>query len=62
MITFEIDELTACLKDSVTGETLETEVIELKRKSVLSKFNKRSGWYVNWGQFRKGIRVFALCP
>ena len=54
MITFEIDELTACLKDSVTGETLETEVIELKRKSVLSKFNKRSGWYVNWGQFRKG--------
>lgn len=60
MITFEIDDLTACLKDSVTGETLETEVIELKRKSVLSKFNKRSGWYVNWGQFRKGIRVFAL--
>jgi len=60
MITFEIDELTACLKDSVTGETQETEVIELKRKSVLSKYNKRSGWYVNWGKFRKGIRVFAL--
>jgi len=60
MITFEIDEFTSCLKDSVTGEILETEVIELKRKSLLSRFNKRNGWYVNWGQFRSGIRVFAL--
>ena len=34
MITFIIDELTECLQDSVTGEKLETEVIELKRKSL----------------------------
>lgn len=47
MITFEVDELTPCLKDSITGETFETEVIELRRKSLLSKFNKKSGWYVS---------------
>lgn len=60
MITFEIDELTSCLKDSITGENLETEVIELKRKSLLSKFNSRNGWYVNWGGFPDGVRIFAL--
>ena len=60
MITFEIDELTNCLKDSITGESIETEVIELKRKSLLSRFNSRNGWYVNWGTFPPGVRVFAL--
>ena len=60
MITFEIDGLTDCLKDSITGETLETEVIELKRKSLLQRFNSRNGWYINWGRFPSGVRVFAL--
>ena len=60
MIAFEIDELTPCLIDTVTEETLETEVIELKRKSMLSRFNSKNGWYVNWGQFPTGVRVFAL--
>ena len=27
MITFEVDELTPCLKDSITGETFETEIM-----------------------------------
>ena len=48
MICFRIDELTPCLKNVETGEIYETEVIELRRKSFLSKFNKRTGWYVNW--------------
>ena len=60
MITFIIDDLTECLKDSITGESLETEVIELKRKSLLSRFNSKNGWYVNWGTFPDGVRVFAL--
>ena len=37
MITFEIDELTPCLKDTETGELVQTEVVELKRKKVASK-------------------------
>ena len=60
MITFEIDELTPCLKDTETGELVQTEVVELKRKSFLAKFNKRTGWYVNWSQFSKSVRIFAL--
>jgi len=53
MITFVIDELTECLKDSITGEKLETEVIELKRKSLLSKFNSKTAGMSIGELFRK---------
>ena len=60
MITFCIDELTPCLKDVVTGDILDTEVVALKRKSFLSKFNKKTGWYVNWGKMPQDIEIYAL--
>ena len=44
-----IDVFTPCLKDNLTGEVVNTEVIRIRRKSFLSKFNRKSGWYVNWG-------------
>lgn len=60
MITFRIDEFTPCLKEVETGEIYDTEVVRLKRKSFLSKFNKKTGWYVNWSKFPEGIEVYAL--
>ena len=60
MITFTIDTLTPCLKETSTGEIFETEVIKLKRKSFLSKFNQRTGWYVNWSKFGDDVEVYAL--
>ena len=60
MITFKIDALTPCLKDSQTGELYETEVVRIRRKSFLSKFNSRNGWYVNWGKFESDTEVYAL--
>lgn len=60
MITFTIDTLTPCLKDTSTGEIYETEVIRLKRKSFLAKFNKQTGWYVNWSKFEDDVEVYAL--
>ena len=60
MITFQIDEFAPCLKEVSTGEIYETEVVRLKRKSFLSKFNKKTGWYVNWGKFPEGTEVYAL--
>lgn len=60
MITFKIDELTPCLKDVMTGDILDTEVVRLRRKSFLSKFNKKTGWYVNWSRFPKEVEVYAL--
>lgn len=60
MITFTIDTLTPCLKDTSTGEIYETEVIRLKRKSFLAKFNKQTGWYINWSKFEDDVEVYAL--
>ena len=36
MITVIIDEYTPCLKNTKTGEIVETEVIRLRRKSFLA--------------------------
>lgn len=60
MITFKIDEMVPCLKDTETGDIVETEVVRVRRKSVLSKYNKRTGWYINWGNFSDGTEVYAL--
>ena len=40
--------MTPCLRDADTGDILETEVVRIKRKSFLLKFNKKNGWYVDW--------------
>ncbi len=60
MICFCIDELTPCLKRVDTGDIVETEVITLTRKSFLAKFNKRTGWFINWSQFDRDVIVKAL--
>lgn len=60
MINVYIDELTPCLKNSLTGELVETEVIQICRKSFLSKFNKKNGWYVNWSTLLSDNDVYAL--
>lgn len=60
MICIKIDELTPCLKDNLTGEILETEVIRIKRKSFLKKFNKKNGWYISWSDEVDKNEVYAL--
>lgn len=60
MITFMIDEFTPCLKEVATGEIYDTEVVRIKRKSYLAKFNKRTGWYINWSKFPEGTEIYAL--
>ena len=55
-----IDVFTPCLKDNLTGEVVNTEVIRIRRKSFLSKFNRKSGWYVNWGKIVEEYEVYAL--
>lgn len=60
MVNVIIDELTPCLKDTLTGEIVQTEVIELTRASFLKKFNKQTQWYVSWDKLLKENRVYAL--
>ena len=60
MITFIVDEIIPCLKDTESGEFFDTEVLQLKRKSFLSKFNKRTGWYINWSKFDQETEIYAI--
>ena len=61
MITVWIDDFTPCLKDDLTGELVDTEVVRLKRKSFLEKYNKNNGWYVNWAQLLEAENeIYAL--
>lgn len=60
MVTVWIDELTPCIKDFFTGDIIETEVVQITRKSYLSKYNTKSRWYVNWGELLKENEVYAL--
>jgi hypothetical protein len=55
-----IDDFTPCLKDNLTGEVVNTEVIRIRRKSFLKKFNRKNGWYVNWGNVVEDCEVYAL--
>lgn len=50
MINVWIDEMTPCLRNNITGELVDTEVVRIRRKSFLKKYNSRNGWYVNWAQ------------
>ena len=61
MITVWIDDFTPCLKDESTGELVETEVVRLKRKSFLEKYNENNGWYINWAELLDADNeVYAL--
>lgn len=60
MIAVYIDELVPCLKNTKTGELVQTEVIKIRRKSFLSKYNEKNGWYVNWGLLANEHEIYAL--
>ena len=60
MLCVEIDELTPCLTDNESGEIVETEVIRVKRKSFLSKYNKETGWYVKWSDLLEENEIYAI--
>ena len=60
MIYAMIDEFTPCLKDAKTGEFVQTEVVQIKRKSFLKKYNKKNGWYTNWESLADENEIYAL--
>ena len=55
-----IDNITPCLKDNTTGDIIETEVLRVKRKSFLTKFNKKNGWYTNWGLNAPSLPLYDI--
>ena len=60
MICVDVDLITPCLKDAVTGEMVDTEVIRIRRKSFLRKYNKKNGWYISWEKLAEEHEIYAL--
>jgi len=60
MICVDIDQLTPCLVNNVTGDIVNTEVIKISRKSFLSKFHSKNGWYTNWKNLSMDCEIYAL--
>ena len=60
MLNVWIDELTPCLRDNETGDFVQTEVVRIRRKSFLAKFNKKNGWYTDWENLLQGHEIYAL--
>lgn len=59
-ISVRIDDFTPCLKSASTGELVDTEVIRIRRKSFLSSYNIRNGWYTNWASLVDNAEIYAL--
>lgn len=59
MICVEIDEITPCLKDSLTGELVETRVVQITSKDLLKNYNKSTGWYINWSRLLLDNEIYA---
>lgn len=60
MLFVEIDSITPCLVDTSTGDIIETEVLRIRRKSFLSKFNVKTGWIVDWADLADENEIYAL--
>ena len=60
MINVWIDEFTPCLKEFVTGDIVETEVVQVTRKSFLKKYNTKTQWYINWADLLDENEIYAL--
>ena len=59
MIYVDVDEMTPCLRDNFTGELVQTEVVRIRRRSFLRKYNKATMWYVDWADLLDTCEVYA---
>lgn len=60
IVNIIIDDIVPCLKNSETGELVQTEVIKILKRTDLKKFNIRSGWNINWSQLPKEVEVYGI--
>ena len=59
-LNIEVDEFVPCLKNSKTGEIVDT-IVQKVDINELKGYNKKNGWYVNWQQLaRDGYDIQAV--
>lgn len=60
MVDIRIDSVVPCLRNSKTGEFVQTEVVHVVKSCSLRRFNTRSGWNINWGLLPKDVEIYGL--
>ena len=60
IININIDGLVPCLRDTKSGEIVDTVVSQVTNKNELKSFSKKNGWYVNWKDVPKDVEVYKL--
>ena len=55
-----LDDIVPCLKDTETGEILETVVFKIESRAYLRNFKATDGWHIDWDQVPKDVNVYAL--
>ena len=55
----DVDEFVPCLKNSKTGEIVDTVAEKVDKKS-LKGYNIKNGWYIDWNKVPDDVEVHAL--
>ncbi len=55
-----IDDIVPCLRDTVTGDLMNTVVFKIESRSYLKKFKMNDGWHINWEDVPKDVEVYDL--
>lgn len=58
-LDIDIDEFVPCLKNTKTGEIVDT-IVETVDKKQLKEYNIKNGWYINWSKVPNDVQVHAL--
>ncbi|MCQ2522034.1 MAG: helix-turn-helix domain-containing protein [Lachnospiraceae bacterium] len=59
-VNLSIDDLVPCLTDTLTKEKVDTAVFKIESRSFLSKYNKHTGWHINWSKLPNDVDIYAL--
>ena len=58
-LDIDVDEFVPCLKNSKTGEIVDTVAEKVDKKS-LKGYNIKNGWYIDWNKVPDDVEVHAL--
>lgn len=58
-VDIRIDEIVPCLRDTASGELLETVVSKIKSRKYLQQFKTKDGWHIDSWKIPENVSVYA---
>lgn len=60
IINIKTDEFTPCLRDTKTGELVQTDVRRFDDHKALKSYSQKTGWNVNWADVPDDVEVYGV--